>query len=337
MSSFKNLEDIRRGAAMRILLTVLIVTCIQASAQRDHSTRAMRSRSSTEEAREKITQAVGRNSEAKPVETGSSAKQTSVSEKSTSDSGQRLQSSAGTAGVSRDVSSALEPDEPVQGSEESTIVGSIMSTIAAIIAAIVAFIVGRTLGRNSHEKSSDAEKLKVQRTHESEVTALKDEMDALRRRCDTMRQRMHDLEEEKQKETPDQLSITIIRSTAENDRELNSATPSLSSSPTEYLSTPDMNGEFDDSQRSSSYRMGVSAFRIDRDTMDAQIARIVVADRPDAQELLLRRREDMLEPVAQMTNAYRSDSVGIIVEQPGEVELLGNRWRIRQKIIARYQ
>ncbi len=206
----------------------------------------------------------------------------------------------------------------------------------AVLLVIIAFIIGRQLGSRSQKVTSENDRIRVKRAHEAEIVALRDENETLRSKYERTRDQLSELEHEARNERNDKMKITIVRGGVNDEQGRDPAQQGSSSRVTEYLSTPDANGEFDDSQRSSSYRMGVSVFAISHDGGGVQIAQISIADRSDATELLLRRREDMLEPVANMVNAYRSDTTAIIVESPGEIELRGGRWRVRRKMTARY-
>lgn len=212
----------------------------------------------------------------------------------------------------------------------------LLTISVALVAVIVSFFGGHQIGKLSQRKNADTERVRNKRIHEAELTALNDELESIRGKHERMTERLRELEEEGPKGSSERLNITIVRANSEEEPRRESERPGSVSKITGYLSTPDANGEFDDSQRSTSYRIGISIFAIEYDGAGAQIAQIKVADRSDAMELLLRRREHLLEPVADMLNAYRSDTVAIVVETPGEIELRGNRWRVRRKMTARY-
>jgi hypothetical protein len=227
-------------------------------------------------------------------------------------------------------------DQIATSDSASTEMDQLVLYAISILLVFISFVVGRHLGRRSQKVTSESDGMRMKRSHEAELVALRDELEALRGKYERTRDRLSELEDESQNERNEKLKITIVRGGVSEQQDRDAVTQGSSSRVTEYLSTPDANGEFDDSQRSSSYRMGVSVFAISHDGGGAQIAQISIADRSDATELLLRRREDMLEPVANMVNAYRTDTTAIIVETPGEIELRGGRWRVRRKMTARY-
>jgi hypothetical protein len=104
-----------------------------------------------------------------------------------------------------------------------------------------------------------------------------------------------------------------------------------------YLSTPNANAEFDDAMRHEECRPGLSIYCV-RYTNELKTAgTFTLVESDDAFDLVIRRRELVLDPVAEMTNSYPKDARSIINEIPGEIELQSGTWKVRKKLQARYQ
>ena len=106
---------------------------------------------------------------------------------------------------------------------------------------------------------------------------------------------------------------------------------------TAYLSTPTQEGDFDDSQRYESYRPGASMYQIfyTNEMRTACEYELVTTD--DALDLALRRREQVIDLVADMSNAYRDGMRYAITDARGEAELVGEVWKIRRKMKGHYE
>lgn len=104
-----------------------------------------------------------------------------------------------------------------------------------------------------------------------------------------------------------------------------------------YLSTPNANAEFDDAMRHEEFRPGLSIYCV-RYTNELKTAgTFTLVESDDAFDLAIRRRELVLDPVAEMTNSYPKDARSVINEIPGEIELQSGTWKVRKKLQARYQ
>jgi hypothetical protein len=104
-----------------------------------------------------------------------------------------------------------------------------------------------------------------------------------------------------------------------------------------FLSSPNSAGEFDDMERHDSFRPDRSIYRIEYANEHKTLATYTIVEGPDAAELALRRREIVLDPVADMTNSCKRDSVAIVNEYPGQIELLHGVWKIRRKMQGRFE
>lgn len=105
----------------------------------------------------------------------------------------------------------------------------------------------------------------------------------------------------------------------------------------EFLSSPNEHGEFDDTTRHATFRPDQSIYTIEFTNDMKTSAKYMIVEGPDAFELAMRRREAVLDPVADMTNAYRREAQSIVNEEAGEIELQQGLWKIRRKMKARYQ
>lgn len=103
-----------------------------------------------------------------------------------------------------------------------------------------------------------------------------------------------------------------------------------------YLTTPSLDGEFDDSTRKTRFTPNESVFRIillDGDSMSAEFS---LADRPDAIELAMRRRDIILDPIAESVSPFKRGHVTVTTVQPGIIELDSGVWRVRKKMLVQY-
>lgn len=104
-----------------------------------------------------------------------------------------------------------------------------------------------------------------------------------------------------------------------------------------YLSTPGANGEFDKSACIETFRPDLSIFRIQYLNDEKTVGTFAIVEADSAYELALRRRELVLDPVAEMTNTYRRGTRMIVNEVPGTLELQSGTWKVTRKMQARYE
>ena len=104
-----------------------------------------------------------------------------------------------------------------------------------------------------------------------------------------------------------------------------------------YLSTPNTDGSFDNSDVSQFYKDGASIYRFVKTLSNR--ASFYIEDKEDSINRALQYPDKRIDPVCEAQNAFNPKAKSIKTITPGEVELIGDKWVIsfNKKAKIRYE
>lgn len=104
-----------------------------------------------------------------------------------------------------------------------------------------------------------------------------------------------------------------------------------------YLSTPNIDGSFDNNDASPTYRDGASIYRFIKVSLIR--AKFYIENKDDSIQRALQYPDKRIDPVCEAENAFNPRSKSIMTVTPGEVELIGDKWVIsyNRKAKIRYE
>lgn len=107
-------------------------------------------------------------------------------------------------------------------------------------------------------------------------------------------------------------------------------------SETIYLSTPNTDGTFNESSAHASYREGASIYKFTK--ISNSKAEFQIDERESSVKLALQYPDKNIDPVCEALNAFnpRARSIITIEGGVGEVELIGDKWKVNRKAKIRY-
>jgi hypothetical protein len=104
------------------------------------------------------------------------------------------------------------------------------------------------------------------------------------------------------------------------------------------LSIPNPDGSFNASSASSFYKDGASVYRFEiNNRLSPSRAKFQIDEKEASIKLALPFPHKSIEPVCEALNAHDPMAKTIVTEEPGEVVLEGNKWKLTRKAKIRYE
>jgi hypothetical protein len=102
-----------------------------------------------------------------------------------------------------------------------------------------------------------------------------------------------------------------------------------------YLSTPNIDGGFNDSSSSISYKEGASIYRFIKSSTNE--ASFQIDDRESSIKMAMQFPEKNILPVCDSENEYEPKFTKVRTIEPGKVSLEGGKWNVKRKAKIRYE
>lgn len=102
-----------------------------------------------------------------------------------------------------------------------------------------------------------------------------------------------------------------------------------------FLSTPNLNGSFNESSASATFREGASIYRFTKESFNK--ATFCIDEREASIKLALQYPDKSIDPVCEALNAYNARATKIVTKKPGTAELKGDKWVIQTKAKISYE
>lgn len=102
-----------------------------------------------------------------------------------------------------------------------------------------------------------------------------------------------------------------------------------------YLSSPNIDGSFNQSSTHSVFKPGASIYRFTK--IDIYRAEFQIDDNEDAMKLALHFSDKNIDPVCDTVNAFNPKSKKILTTQVGYANLENNKWIVTKKAIIQYE
>src|SRR5690606_11239158 len=100
-------------------------------------------------------------------------------------------------------------------------------------------------------------------------------------------------------------------------------------------STPNANGSFNESSATATYKEGASIYKFTKESFNKATFRL--DDREASVRLAVQYPDKNIDPVCDALNAYNAKATRIVTREPGTVELLGDKWVLKQKAKISYE
>lgn len=102
-----------------------------------------------------------------------------------------------------------------------------------------------------------------------------------------------------------------------------------------YLSTPNIDGSFNESSMKYSFIPGTTIYKFKKEDNDDK-AYFIIDQREDAVKLALQYPDKNIEPCCEATNVYNANATNITTDTPGMAELHNGVWKITRKAEITY-